>query len=184
MYGLINSALKSMINEQFSADTWEKILAVSNVPNESFMTMRSYDDQITYDLLGAASEVLALPADKCLELFGEYWVLESAPREYGSLLDACGANFIEFMSNLNTLHDRITTTFLDYRPPEFCCEEREGHHTVIYRSPREGLVPFVVGLLKGLATRFNCELNILGIEKIATERGTEAEIKITISSRD
>ena len=184
MYGLINSALKSMITEQFGDDTWEKILVASNVPNESFMTMRSYDDKITYDLVGAASEVLAIPTDKCLELFGEYWVLESAPREYGSLLDACGANFVEFMSNLNTLHDRITTTFLDYKPPEFCCEEDEDHHTVIYRSTRAGLVPFVVGLLKGLATRFNCELNILSIKKITTEVGTEAEINITISSCD
>lgn len=184
MYGLINSALKSMINEQFSADTWEKILAVSNVPVESFMTMHSYDDQITYDLVGAASETLGMPTDKCLELFGEYWVLESAPRAYGSLLDACGDNFIEFMSNLNKLHDRITTTFLDYKPPEFCCEEREDHHTVIYRSPREGLIPFVVGLLKGLATRFNCELSILSIKKMTTEDGTEAEINITVSPRE
>ena len=173
-----------MITEQFGDDTWEKILAASNVPSESFMTMTSYDDQITYDLVGAASEVLAIPADQCLELFGEYWVLESAPREYGSLLDACGANFVEFMSNLNTLHDRITTTFLDYKPPEFYCEESEDHHTVIYRSSRAGLVPFVVGLLRGLATRFNCELNILSIKKITTEGGTEAEINITISSHD
>ena len=69
MYGLINSALKSMINEQYSPDIWEKILVASNVPNESFMTMRSYDDKITYDLVGAASEVLAIPTDKCLELY-------------------------------------------------------------------------------------------------------------------
>jgi hypothetical protein len=38
------------------------------------LTMRHYDDQITYQLAGAASEVLGAPVDDCMEMFGNYWV--------------------------------------------------------------------------------------------------------------
>ena len=61
MYGLINSALQNMIRDKFGDEEWEKVLAASGVPEDSFLTMRSYDDALTYQLAGAASEVLGAP---------------------------------------------------------------------------------------------------------------------------
>ncbi len=61
MYGLINSALQNMIREKFGDEQWNKVLARSGVPEDSFLTMRSYDDALTYQLAGAASEVLGAP---------------------------------------------------------------------------------------------------------------------------
>ena len=61
MYGLINSSLQSMIREKFGEEQWNNVLKASGVPEDSFLSMRSYDDAITYDLVGAASEVLGAP---------------------------------------------------------------------------------------------------------------------------
>ena len=61
MYGLINNALKGMIEERFGEDQWQQVLTESGVPEDSFLTMRSYDDEITYSLAGAASKVLDAP---------------------------------------------------------------------------------------------------------------------------
>ena len=63
MYGLINNALKSMIVEQFGEEQWQQVLSASGVPEDSFLTMRSYDDQVTYALAGAASDTLGAPVE-------------------------------------------------------------------------------------------------------------------------
>ena len=52
MYGLINSSLQSMIRDKFGDEQWDKVLIASGVPEDSFLSMRSYDDAITYDLEG------------------------------------------------------------------------------------------------------------------------------------
>jgi len=182
MYGLINNSLKSMIIEQFGEEQWQQVLSASGVPDDSFLTMRSYDDKITYALAGAASEVLGAPVDACLEMFGQYWVLETASKSYGMLLDAAGQDMLEFLGNMNALHDRITSTFLSYVPPEFFVESKDDHYLIHYVSKREGLTPFVVGLLKGLATRFDCELTILSQTEMPVDSGAHTVFAIEISN--
>lgn len=182
MYGLINNSLKGMINEKFGEDKWLEVLSASGVPEDSFLTMRSYDDELTYALAGAASEVLGAPVEACLEMFGEYWVLETATKSYGLLLDAAGGNMVEFLTNMNALHDRITSTFLDYVPPEFFVEENGEGYDIHYKSQRKGLTPFVVGLLKGLAIRFGCELEIVEQTDVPAEPGTHTIFHVMISS--
>jgi len=180
MYGLINNSLKSMILEQFGEEQWQKVLSTSGVSEDSFLTMRSYDDSITYSLAGAASEVLGAPVEACLEMFGEYWVLETATKSYGMLLNAAGQDMVEFLGNMNALHDRITSTFLNYVPPEFFVETNEDHHLIHYVSQREGLTPFVVGLLKGLAKRFDSTLTIVSQREIAVDHGAHTIFEVEI----
>jgi hypothetical protein len=79
-----------MILEKFGEDQWHKVLSTSGVSEDSFLTMRRYDDSITYSLVGAASDVLGAPVETCLEMFGEYWVLETATKSYDTLLNATG----------------------------------------------------------------------------------------------
>ncbi|MEH6635513.1 MAG: heme NO-binding domain-containing protein [Halioglobus sp.] len=181
MYGLINNSLKDMIQKKFGEEKWQEVLKTSGVPEGSFLTMRSYDDALTYSLAGAASEVLGAPVDACLEMFGEYWVLETATKSYGVLLDAAGTDMLEFLSNMNALHDRITSTFLDYVPPEFYVEKNDSGHKIHYVSKREGLTPFVVGLLKGLAIRFECTLNILDQSEVDVEQGAHTIFHVEVT---
>lgn len=180
MYGLINNSLKNMILDQFGKDQWQKVLTTSGVSEDSFLTMRSYDDSITYSLAGAASEVLGAPVETCLEMFGEYWVRETATKSYGMLMNAAGQDMIEFLGNMNALHDRITSTFLNYVPPEFFVETKANYHLIHYVSQREGLTPFVVGLLKGLAIRFNSTLTIISQSEVAVDHGAHTIFEVEI----
>lgn len=180
MYGLINNSLKDMIREKFGEEKWQEVLEASGVPEDSFLTMRSYDDELTYALAGAASEILGAPVDACLEMFGEYWVLETASKSYGVLLDAAGGDMIEFLGNMNGLHDRITSTFLNYVPPEFHVQEQDHGYEIHYVSKRKGLTPFVVGLLKGLAIRFGHRLSILDQRELDAEPGTHTVFHVEI----
>jgi len=181
MYGLINRSLKDMIQQKFGEEKWQEVLKKSDVPADSFLTMRSYDDALTYSLAGAASDVLGAPVEACLEMFGEFWVLETATKSYDVLLDSAGSNMLEFLTNMNALHDRITSTFLNYVPPEFYVEKKECGHEIHYVSKREGLTPFVVGLLKGLAIRFECSLNILSQIEMPVEQGSHTIFHVEIA---
>ena len=181
MYGLINSSLQSMIRDKFGDEQWDKVLIASGVPEDSFLSMRSYDDAITYDLVGAASAVLGAPAEACLEMFGEWWVLETAARSYGPLMDAAGGDLVQFLRNMNALHDRITGTFINYVPPEFRVESLDGgRHRIHYVSKRQGLTPFVVGLLKGLAKRFHSELEFHSQKALPVTSGEHTVFEVTV----
>ena len=181
MYGLINSSLQGMIREKFGEEQWHKVLRTSGVPEDSFLSMRRYEDAVTYDLVGAASQVLGAPPEACLEMFGEWWVLETAAKNYGLLMDAAGGDLLQFLNNMNALHDRITGTFIDYVPPEFKVESmEEGRHRIHYVSKRQGLTPFVVGLLKGLAARFDTELEIVTQEAVPVSSGEHTIFEVTV----
>jgi guanylate cyclase soluble subunit beta len=181
MYGLINKALRDMIREQFGETQWQAVYEKSGVPEDSFLTMRSCEDEVTYRLAGAASDVLGAPVEDCLAMFGKYWVLETASKSYAPLMEASGSSMLEFLENLNALHDRITGTFLNYIPPEFRIEAVGGNrHLIHYVSQREGLSAFVVGLLHGLAERFGNEVEILEqrAEPVATGEHTVFEVSV------
>jgi guanylate cyclase soluble subunit beta len=181
MYGLINKALREMICEQFGEAKWQMVFETSGVPEDSFLTMRSYDDDVTYRLVGAASEVLGAPVEGCLEMFGEYWVLETAAKSYAAQMDASGSSMLEFLSNLNALHDRITGTFLNYIPPEFRVESTGGdEHRIHYISQRQGLTPFVVGLLNGLSRHFGNELEIQEQQSMPVDSGEHTIFKVVL----
>lgn len=185
MYGLIHKELRSMILDNYGEDTWGRVLKESGVPEDSFLTMRAYDDSVAYDLVGACSKVLALPAEACLEAFGRYWLLCSAPRTYESLLDVTGQAVFEFLENLDALHDRITTTFIDYRPPTFRVErQNENRAQVHYISTRQGLSPFVAGLLAGIGERFGVGLEILDTEKVPVDTGEHTVFTIAVEAKD
>ena len=71
------------------------------------MSNESYDDSVTFNLAGAASEVLGISVSEVLVAFGEYWVLRTGQEKYGALLKAGGSNFSEFMINLPNFHSRV-----------------------------------------------------------------------------
>ena len=75
----------------------------------------------------------------------------------------------------------ITGTFINYVPPEFRVESmNDGRHRIHYISKREGLTPFVVGLLNGLATRFDSELEIHSQEALKVTSGEHTVFEVTV----
>ena len=184
MYGLINSALQDMIVANFGEEKWKEVHTHSGVPDDSFLTMRRYDDDITFKLAGSASEVLGAPVDDCMIMFGNFWVSDIATRNFGTLMEATGNDTVSFLHNLNALHDRITSTFLDYVPPEFRVEEidaAEGIYNIHYHSERKGLTSFVTGLLEGLAKHFGDHHEIISLTVDDSGEGTHAVYQVKVS---
>jgi guanylate cyclase soluble subunit beta len=86
---------------------------------------------------------------------------------------------LEFLENLNELHDRISTTFLEYEPPEFRVSElQKNRMEVEYISHREGLNSFVSGLLVALSERFNEPMSIEATEDLSVDAGTHTKFSL------
>lgn len=182
MYGLIHKELRQMIIDNYGDETWRQVLEASGVPEDAFLTMRAYDDSIAYDLVGASSKVLGASAEECLELFGRYWMLHSTPRSYAALVEVTGKDMFEFLENLNSLHDRITTTFIDYQPPKFRLErEADNRSRLHYVSTRKGLTPFVAGLLTGIAEHFGVTAEVDKTESVPVENGEYTIFSIIVA---
>lgn len=172
MYGLVNKAVQDLVCSQFGEETWEAIKRRAGVDADVFVSMESYPDEVTYNLVGAASEVLGSPPADVLKAFGEYWVLYTAREGYGDVLKMAGSTFPAFVQNLDSLHARVGTSFPELRPPSFRCTEVEsGSMRLHYYSSRDGLSPMVVGLLHGLGKMFNTELDVVH----AVRRGEGAD---------
>lgn len=181
MYGLINNALKSMIKEEFGTETWLQIVEKAGVGDGSFVSMERYDDNITYQLAGACSDILELPIADCLEVFGHYWISVTAANSYGLLLDSAGGDMLEFLNNVNDLHDRITSTFIGYIPPSFEVDFTDSTIQLIYESKRQGLTPFVLGIIRGLAERYNESIAIGDVQALPSSGGEKSLIPIRLT---
>jgi len=165
MYGMVNRAVEEMVCTHHGEAVWERIKATAGVDVDVFMSNEGYPDEMTYRLVGAASEVLGVPADKILEAFGEHWVLHTARDAYGGLMQAAGKSLPEFLSNLPNFHSRVAMIFPKLQPPRFQCSEiTESSLKLHYYTHRRGLAPFVVGLMRGLGRMFATPVTVRLVE--------------------
>jgi hypothetical protein len=161
VYGMVNRALEEMIIGQFGHAAWEEVKTESGVTVDVFISNNGYPDEITYDLVGAASRILNLPAEKILHDFGRHWILKTARDGYGELLNSGGRNLPEFLKHLPAFHMRVSLIFPHLRPPRFTCfDVTENSLGLRYYSERAGLAPFVMGLLDGLGETFNTPVRV------------------------
>lgn len=156
MYGLVNIAAKELIVGEFGAALWERIRHQAHIVDDDFVGMQEYPDDITYRIIGAASEILSVPGPDLLRAFGQYWTRFVAKRGYGELLEVSGNSLTEFLENLDNMHAQVGLIFPALRPPSFRVTDIKADRlTLHYFSERQGLSAMVIGLLEGLEAHFN-----------------------------
>tara|TARA_B100000959_G_scaffold265847_1_gene307738 strand:- start:2725 stop:3288 length:564 start_codon:yes stop_codon:yes gene_type:complete len=180
MYGLVHTVFREFLERENDKDIWKKVMKEAGVKEQDFITMESYDDDITYRLFGSASQVLERNLDDLLHNFGIFWVIGPAQTGwYGELLHAAGSTLPELISNLNQLHDTVRSSLPDLKPPRFkCLDVTDSSLRVRYYSHRPGLTPFVVGLIYGLGQYFKLSLSVT-TEKTREEGAQYDEFYVT-----
>ena len=165
MYGIVNQAIEDLVKSTFGEDKWDKVKEQSGVEMDFFISNEPYDDDITYKLAGAVSQVMNITLDKVLQSFGEWWVLKTGKEKYGGLMEAGGDNLKAFLINLPLFHNRIMLIYPKLTPPEFKVSNLEDKSIHLhYLSKREGLQEFVRGLLTGLGKMYSTPVEIELIE--------------------
>ena len=162
MYGLVNRAIRGLVEDKFGDEAWGRVcMRAELVADGGFTAMEAYDDKITYSLVSAVSAEFELDASTVLQSFGEYWTRYTIEEGYVDMLTMMGSTIDEFLDNLDSMHERIRSTMPDLIPPSFQrVREPDGSSILHYRSSRPGLVAMVEGLLEGLAKRFETTLEV------------------------
>jgi len=165
MYGMINIAIREMVIESYGQDTWKQVEKLAGLETGEFISMQTYPDALTYQLVGHLSRLLEIQASTLLEKIGEYWILHTASQGYGPILDMAGNNMVEFLRNLNTMHRGVAATMPDMVIPVFIVSDETPRSIILnYHSQRQGLQPMVIGLIKGLGLRYGLQCNIEMVE--------------------
>lgn len=165
MYGLVNRALQSLVIQKLGRDSWREICEKAQIDEYGFVNFMPYPDSLTYQLAAEAAKQMTLTLEQVLEAFGEHWILFTVDEGYGDLINICGSSFVEFLSNINSLHARIRLLHPSISPPKIICSDIQNNSLRIhYYSKRDGLAPMVVGLVKGLAKRFDTSVDIKVIQ--------------------
>jgi len=155
---MIHKAARDMALGRYGEDGWRQILAGSGLSDEHFISARQYPDEMTEHLLGAIGARAGLDREALLEAFGRHWIKYAGSSAYSSILDRTGGDLVTFLGNLDRMHASIKTVVDRAQLPFFNVEKAdETEIEIAYRSSREGLEPFVIGLLKGLLERFGEE---------------------------
>ena len=166
MYGMVNSAIEDLVVRNFGRHKWEAMCARAGVEVAVFISNEPYEDQVTYDLVAAAVVELGLSADAVLVAFGEHWVLETATKSYGPMMDGTGRSVAEVLQNLGALHTRVQMIMPQLRPPAFRVESVTDRSLILhYMTHRPGLTMFTVGLLQGLGKRFSTPVTVEVLQK-------------------
>ncbi|XP_055923667.1 guanylate cyclase soluble subunit beta-1 [Eupeodes corollae] len=156
MYGFVNYALELLVLKHFGESIWEQIKKKAMVSMEGqFLVRQIYDDEITYNLIGAAVEILNIPADDILELFGKTFFEFCQDSGYDKILQVLGATPRDFLQNLDALHDHLGTLYPGMRAPSFRCTEKDGTLRLHYYSERPGLEHIVIGIVKAVASKLH-----------------------------
>jgi hypothetical protein len=166
---MINEAMRRLVEETAGVEAWPRIAGRAGT-SQSFAALSYYDDDITHRLLAAASTELDTPADDLLRAFGHYWSTRVGPENYGDILGAAGTDVASVLGSLDEMHARLQTLYPELRPPSFSVAESEpGALEVHYRSERDGLQPFVTGLLEGLGDLYGTPATV----ELTAERSAE-----------
>lgn len=167
MYGLVNKAVEELVMTNFGEEKWLQVKAKAGVTEEVFISNEVYPDEITYQLVGAASEVLGMAPGDVLHAFGEHWVLNTAMKSYGAMMKSFASSLPDFLVNLPNFHTRVVMIYPKLQPPQFkCTDVAERSLKLHYFSHRKGLTPFVVGIVCGLGKMYETPCTCECIESI------------------
>ena len=155
MYGIINRGAEHLFRTRFGDEVWHRIRERAGLPDEPFLTNAPYADAVTTSILTAASAELGVPVDSLLHEFGIAWPRFAGEFGYTAMTQGLGDSLPEYLRNLDQMHERIRVAFPGSDPPSFrLVDETPNGITVHYYSSREGLAPFVAGLIEGIGWNF------------------------------
>lgn len=155
MYGMIHLGIRQMVVESLGQDRWAELEREIGIGPEELISLNVYDDAMTSTILTAAAAKLGQSLPECLQQYGRYWISFAERGSYGSIMTFIGSDIVSFVSNLDRMHQAVLAAMPEARVPSFSVIEHEpGMLRIRYISERDGLEPFVLGLLEGMLERF------------------------------
>lgn len=161
VYGMIHQAARDMAVAHLGQAEWEALAASHSLSGHHFIGVDYYSDAETRALVELIAARLSLPIERALFEFGRFWIAFAGASAYGRALRMAGDDLESFIENLDRMHASIKSNMPLASLPSFRILESDQRTIhVLYLSEREGLAPFVHGILSAVAERFGESVNI------------------------
>ncbi len=160
MKGIIAVAIKEMVCDKFGQEKWRDAKVLAGMDSDDEIRPRgNFNDGTLVKLLESLTVVLGISHRLILDLFGEYWIGIYGKKAYPEFYDG-PKNSEEFLTRLNSIHQRVTEDMSDAKPPLFEYEWRHNKRLIMFYRSERGMIDLMVALVKGVGTYFNEELQV------------------------
>ncbi|XP_064636922.1 guanylate cyclase soluble subunit beta-1-like [Lineus longissimus] len=153
----VKQALEDMVIAHYGDETWDEVRAENvNRRNSGIIPCSTSDEHLTATLVNDIAKVVGLSTGEIWEMFGERFFEFCEEAGYDKIMQVLGGTLVEFLQNLDAMHDHLATIYPGMRAPSFrCMESTSGDIDLSYHSERPGLEHIVVGLVKSVAKELN-----------------------------
>jgi hypothetical protein len=161
MYGMIHKAARDMACATLGESAWIEVAEECAISSHHLITAAYFDDAVIFRLIAAVARRLGVAEDAALELFGHHWIRFAAESDYARVMAMAGEDLATFIDNLDRMHASIKSTMPEARMPSFrLVAAASDGLDVLYQSERDGMAPFVRGILAALASRYGEDMEI------------------------
>jgi len=161
MYGMIHQGARSLAVARLGQEEWDALAARNGLTEAHFIGLRHSSDAETLRLVGLIAERLGFGLAETLLEFGRSWFEFAATAGFGRTLRMAGGDIETFVGNLERMHVAIGSTMPRARLPSFEIVSRSAQEIrMVYRSERDGLAPFLEGILVAAAERFGEDIHV------------------------
>ena len=169
MHGLTNRAIKCFVIDRYGQGRWAECARVADIGFSDFKSILIYEDELTTQILDAASAVLNRPRFELMEDLGTYFVSHPNTESLRRLLRFFGGvTFVESLHSLNELPDRARLAVSDLDLPELDLRDQAAtEFSLTCKSSIAGAGHVFMGFLRTMADGYGALviLEHLGVSK-------------------
>lgn len=164
MKGIIVKCLEELVCTKFGKAPWEKSLDDAGFGKTSLiLPISDVEDAAVVKLVGSLCKNLNLTLAQVANAFGDFWVNDYSQRIYGQFY-AKSATAKDFLLNLDEVHERITESLKNSRPPQFKYEWKDDKTLIIHYQSHRGLIDLAVGLVRGVGKHYRENLRVAKLD--------------------
>lgn len=154
MKGIIFTELTGFIEEVAGISFAEQVLEKSELPNGgAFTKIGTYPAAHALKMVGVASEMSGIPADKLCADYGE-WLFARFNVLYPHLIEKY-ADAEEMLDHVGShIHEEVTVLYPDATPPAVSME-RDGEVPIVLYDSHRPMSHVAVGLIRGCLKHYN-----------------------------
>lgn len=172
MYGIVNKVIKDYLLSHHGEKIWLEITNTIDLDEEVFVLDRTHADEITYQLIERAAEILKISIRELNLALGEHWVLETGLVNAGVMMRSAADDLKGFLAVLPNMHARVMLSYPLAKAPEFQCSDVTDRSVRLhYHSERDGMTDYMEGLLRGLGKFYETDIAIRRIQTKAEGAG-------------
>lgn len=161
MYGMIHRAARAHAIDQRGEGFWDAFAERHGLTDAAFVVGQNYPDEATFSVVASLADAMEMSQPAFLQAFGRSWIEFARQGAYAHMMSIGGETLPAFIRNLNRMHAGLSMAMPGTRMPRFhVLQDTPRAMRLSYLSDRQGLEPFVLGLLEGLCAMFAVEADI------------------------